>query len=105
MNPFWIKELIFETLVKQLWTGLKYLGESGKQNRLIWKLKDLKQHTKHWLKDRKIRTKAHFKNLEEEITECLHNNTSRTSRFAQESLVKELETTRNKILKEKEEYL
>ena len=68
MNPFWIKELIFETLVKQLWTGLKYLGESGKQNRIIWKLKDLKKHTKHWLKDQKIRTKAHLKNLEEEIT-------------------------------------
>jgi len=104
MNPFWIQEKSFETLVNQLWTDPKYLGERGKQNRLVWKLKDLKQCTKLWLKERKKKTKAHIKNLEEEIVELLHNNSNRTSLIAQDSLVKELETARNKILKEKEEH-
>jgi hypothetical protein len=104
MNPFWIQDLSFENLVKQLWSDPKYLGEIGKQHRLIWKLKDLKLQTKIWLKERKLRTKAHIKNLEEEITECIHNNSIGNNWMAKESLVKELEAVRNKILMEKEEY-
>ena len=42
MNPFWIQDLSFEILVKQVWNDPKYLGETGKQHRLIWNLKDLK---------------------------------------------------------------
>jgi hypothetical protein len=63
MNPFWTHDLSFENLVKQIWNDPKYLGESGKQNRLILKLKDLKIQTNIWLKERKLRTKAHLKNL------------------------------------------
>ena len=80
------------------------MGEIGKQHKLIWKLKDLKIQTQVWLKERKLRTKAHIKNLEEEITECIHKNSTRKNWMAQESLVKELESVRNKILLEKEEY-
>jgi hypothetical protein len=63
MNPFGNHNLSFENLVKQIWNDPKYLGESGKQNRIILKLKKLKIQTNIWLKERKLRREAHLKNL------------------------------------------
>jgi hypothetical protein len=33
-------------MVQELWNNPKYLEEDGKLERLIWKLKDLKDNTK-----------------------------------------------------------
>jgi hypothetical protein len=50
-NPHWISEAGFVELVIKVWNDPRFLTESGKQRRLIWKLKELKQKTKVWLKD------------------------------------------------------
>jgi hypothetical protein len=51
-NPMWTKENDFIMMVKKMWNEPKYLKETGKQKRLVWKLKDLKFITKSWQKDR-----------------------------------------------------
>ena len=53
-NPLWIKEQGFILMVQNLCNDPNYLNETGKQKRLVWKLKYLKAITKIWQKDRKI---------------------------------------------------
>jgi hypothetical protein len=48
LNPQWHMEHEFVLMVKALWNDSKYLEEEGKNKRLIWKLKDLKDNTKQW---------------------------------------------------------
>ena len=47
-NPVWQNDKEFYTLVHNLWNDPLYLRETGKHNRLVWKLKDLKKSTKIW---------------------------------------------------------
>jgi hypothetical protein len=49
-NSNWLMEQDFEDLVLALWNDQKFLTESNKQNRLVWKLKELKEATKKWKK-------------------------------------------------------
>jgi hypothetical protein len=81
----------------------KYLGEWGKQNRLVWKLKDLKKSMKQWHKECKQKIVSHIRYLEDEINSRLQNCLEGSCIQLQDPLLKELEQERNKILKETEE--
>jgi hypothetical protein len=52
-NPLWSLEIGFTSIVQKLWTDPIYLRETGKQKRLVWKLKDLKVLTKVWQKEQR----------------------------------------------------
>jgi hypothetical protein len=51
----------------------KYLKETGKQKRMVWKLKDLKVITKCWQKDRKKNKTTRLCSLEHEISYEIQN--------------------------------
>jgi hypothetical protein len=103
LNPHWILDQSFSELVHKLWIDLKYLGEWGKQKRLVWKLKDLKVSTKQWQKDCKQKANSHLRFLENEINTRLQNRLDGSCIPVEESLLKELEQERNKLLNESEE--
>jgi hypothetical protein len=52
-NPLWIKDQDFIKMVQKLWSDPLYLQETGKQRRLVWKLKDLKAFYKKMAKGTK----------------------------------------------------
>lgn len=60
-------------MVQELWNNPKYLEEDGKQKRLIWKLKDLKDNTKQWQKQCYQDANAHLRGLENDINSLLQN--------------------------------
>jgi hypothetical protein len=93
----------FNSLVFKVWNDHKYLSEGGRQHRLIWKLKDLKTHTKFWVKDIKCRDLKHLEELEEKIKETLQMMSGGTMLPKVESSLINLELERNKYLKAKEE--
>ena len=49
-NSQWLVDQDFTGLVHNLWKEPKFLIESGKQKRMVWKLKELKFKTKQWAK-------------------------------------------------------
>jgi hypothetical protein len=72
-NPMWSQETDFSLLLQKVWRDPKYLTEEGKQNRLVWKLKDLKIVTKRWQKIIQKSKSARLTNLEQEITYRIEN--------------------------------
>lgn len=63
----------FVVMVQELWNNPKYLEEDGKLERLIWKLKDLKDNTKQWQKQCYQDANAHLRGLENDINSLLQN--------------------------------
>jgi hypothetical protein len=92
----------FLQLGQNLWIDPKYLGEVGKQKRLVWKLKDLKASTKLWQKDCKLKANSHLRFLENEITSRLQNFLDGTCLSVEDSLLKDLELEINKLFNESE---
>jgi hypothetical protein len=102
-NPQWNKDQGFLMLVQNLWNDPKYLGEVGKQKRLVWKLNDLKASSKLWQKDRKLKSNSHLRCLENEISLRLQNFPDGTRNSMVDSSLKDLEHERNSLLNEIEE--
>jgi hypothetical protein len=104
LNPQWLLDQEFELMVQALWNEPKYLGEEGKQKMLlIWKLKDLKDKTKHWQKLRYQQASAHLKGLEKDISSLLQDTLVGDITLENESLLKSLEQERNRLINENEE--
>jgi hypothetical protein len=91
LNPQWILEQDFVVMVQELWNDPKYLEEDGKQKRLIWKLKDLKDNTKQWQKLRYQEANAHLRGLENDINSLLQNTLDGVITQEEETLLKTLE--------------
>jgi hypothetical protein len=72
----------------ELWNDPKYLEEEGKQKRLIWKLKDLKDNTKQWQKLRYQQANAHLRGLEKDINSLLQNTLEGDITLEDETLIK-----------------
>jgi hypothetical protein len=102
-NSQWLVDQNFTVLVHNLWTDPKFLGESGKQKRMVWKLKDLKSKTKQWAKLRTIKENSHLLKLEKDITNLLQHSLGGLRTLQEDLILKNLEQSRNKYLKEKEE--
>jgi hypothetical protein len=94
----------FNVLVKNSWTDQKYNQESYCQRRFIWKLKDLKLSNKRWAKEKKATDSASLKSLEGSINLILQRTEGdRLSQAAETNFIY-LESERNKLLKEQEEW-
>jgi hypothetical protein len=103
LNPQWILEQGFIVMVQNLWNDPKYLGEDGKQKILVWKLKDLKACTKQWQKICNLKANSHLRNLENDIKSLIQNSLDGSSSPEEESLLKNLEQERNRLINESEE--
>jgi hypothetical protein len=102
-NSQWLLDQNFSDLVHKLWTDPKFIGESGKQKRIVWKLKELKSKTKQWAKLRTIKRK--LISIEARRRYNKHSPTlfGRFKILTEDLFLKNLEQSRNKYLKEKEE--
>jgi hypothetical protein len=96
LNPQWILDQGFIVMVQNLWIDPKYLGQDGKI--LVCKIKDLKASLKQWQKERKFKANSHIRNMENEINSLLQNYLYGTCLPEEESLLKNLEQERNKLL-------
>jgi hypothetical protein len=54
LNPTWLREDTFSTLVQEVWNDHQFLQEEGAQRRLVGKLKQLKMRVKSWSKEKRI---------------------------------------------------
>jgi hypothetical protein len=70
-NPLWLMDVEFSSLVNKVWKDEKYLFGRGHQRRLVWKLKDLKKHTKIWARKKEKLLTKRLDTLEAQIKEHL----------------------------------
>jgi hypothetical protein len=103
LNPQWLLDSEFDLMVQALWNEPKYLGEESKQKRLMWKLKDLKDKTKHWQKLCYQQASAHLKGMEMDISALLQESLEGVITTEKELLLKAMEQEQNRLLYENEE--
>jgi hypothetical protein len=63
LNAQWMEDPTFVDLVHTVWKDPIFLSESGKQQRLVWKLKVLKSRTKSWYKAKLNRNSENTLNI------------------------------------------
>jgi hypothetical protein len=90
-------------MVHKLWTDPKFIGEHGKQRRIVWKLKELKSKTQLREKLCTIRENTFLAKLEEDIKNTLQHSLGGSRNIEEDLYLKNIEQSRNKYLKEKEE--
>jgi hypothetical protein len=103
LNSQWLLEKDYNDLVHKVWKDPKILFEEGRQRRIVWKLKDLKTHTKIWVKERIGRNLLHLEMLETEIKDIILNMVGGASLPEAERHLCNMEQERNKLLKVNEE--
>jgi len=102
-NSQWLVDQDFTGLVHNLWKEPKFLIESGKQKRMVWKLKELKFKTKQWAKSRTIKENSHLVQIELDIKNLLQPSSGGLRTIQEDLILKNLKHITNKYLKEKEE--
>jgi len=70
LNAQWMEDPTFVELVHVVWKDLTFLSESGRQQRLLWKLKVLKSRTKSWYKVKLNKNSGLLSTLEMDIKEA-----------------------------------
>jgi len=70
-NSLWLKEVEFAQIVHDVWLDQNFLQEAGVQRRLVWRLISLKNQTKHWAKQQRLRKLSKLEKLEEDIEAAL----------------------------------
>jgi hypothetical protein len=103
LNLIWLMESDYKTLVYKVWKDPKYFSETGYQRRLVWKLKDIKQQTKLWSKEREYILVKRLTHLELQIKETFLTFMEDNTQVENELLFGNLERERNKILSYNEE--
>jgi len=90
-------------LVHKILKDPTLLSEGGRQNKLVWKLKVLKTHTKLWYKESIARNKEKLRSLESGIKDLIMRLVDDSSNLEEEKLLRHLELERNNILRGLEE--
>jgi hypothetical protein len=67
LNPAWLLEDTFSTLVQEVWNDHQFQLEEGAQRRLVGKLKQLKIQVKSLSKEKRIHEQLALEKLEEEL--------------------------------------
>jgi hypothetical protein len=67
LNPTWMREDSFSTLVQEVWNDYEFQQEDGAQRRLVGKLKQLKKRVKSWSKEKCLQGHLALDKLEEEL--------------------------------------
>jgi hypothetical protein len=104
LNPSWMAEEEFSTIVKEVWKDTGFLVESDIQHRFVWKLKVLKARIKSWARHRRREKLLKLETLEEELR-VGYSGLSRDGMDTTTTChLKSLEAERNKILLLEEDY-
>jgi hypothetical protein len=98
-----MKDVSFGLFVLEVWNNNELSVLEGAQNRLIMKLKTLKNHVKEWIKKRKFDEQRALLSIEEEIVELSILSSDHDNTFDLDSRIKVLELERNKLLLADEE--
>jgi hypothetical protein len=104
LNPYWMTEVDFTSIVKELWWDTSFLLLSNVQHRLVWKLKVLKDQIKSWARLRRCAKLKRLESLEEEIRMALLDLPRSGMNPNKECRLKYLETEHNQILLLEEEH-
>jgi hypothetical protein len=70
-NAQWLNDKDFVDLVFKVWKDPIFLFEGGKQKQIVWKLKEMKKHTKRWYKEKVTRNKSKMNVLEADIKDLI----------------------------------
>jgi hypothetical protein len=73
LNPLWLAEVDFATIVSEVWQDPGFLEESDIQIRFVGKLRSLKVRIKSWAWIRQIEQQKKLSSLEEDIMATLSN--------------------------------
>jgi hypothetical protein len=101
-NHHWLEDSDFNCLVHSVWKNPLFLQEINPQQRMVWKLKVLKIHTKAWLKEKKEKDHHNLIELESAISKLIMKSSRGALPLEDSELLKDLELTRNSILCEEE---
>jgi hypothetical protein len=91
-------ETEFSSIVKEVWKDPIFMNELGVQQRIVWKLKTLKQRIKFWAKNLRKQKLQRLEELEEELQVNLQEDTQEGGLRGRDNTLKLLETERNQIL-------
>ena len=103
LNSQWFLKRDYNDLVHKVWKDPKNLFEEGRHHRIVWKIKNLKTHTKIWVKERIGRNLLHLEMLETEIKYTILNMVGGASLPEVERHLCNMEQEINKLLKVNEE--
>jgi hypothetical protein len=92
----------FSLLAHNVWKNPCFLQEANPQQRLVWKLKVIKAHTKAWYKTKKEKDNRNLNNLEIEITELIKKSIRGALSAEDSEHLTALEFSRNSLLREEE---
>lgn len=67
LNSMWLREDSFSQIVHSVWKDPMFLEEPRIQQRLVWKLKCLKNHIKSWASQCRSQSARRLEKLEEEL--------------------------------------
>jgi hypothetical protein len=102
-NAQWLNDKEFVDIVIKVWNDPVFLTEGGKQNRIIWKLQELKKQTKIWHKENLIINKEKLLLLESDIKDTIKILGGDPSDHTTALSLQHLEMERNGILRGEEE--
>jgi hypothetical protein len=71
-NPSWLTSADYIELVHSIWSDPIFSSEDNPQNRLVWKLKVLKEKTKSWFHRKQFEDQALLLSLEADISNLTH---------------------------------
>jgi hypothetical protein len=101
-NHHWLADPDFSLIAHNVWKNPCFLQEVNPQQRMVWKLKVIKAHTKAWYKAKKEKENHNLIKLEFEISQLIKKS-SRGALSAEDSEhLTALEFSRNIILREEE---
>jgi hypothetical protein len=102
-NALWVQESEFKNLVHTIWSDPRFLLEGNCQQRLVWRLKELKLQTKIWSKEVSLKKKESMENWELEIEQLLYKLVEGSLSLEDDGKLQVLESNRNNLLREEEE--
>jgi exonuclease III len=102
-NSLWLQEADFVNLVQNLWSDPRFLSEENSQQRMVWKLKELKFHTKKWQSELSLLKSKSVEGWESEISRLLMKSADGALSLEDEGYLRVLEYNRNNHLRGEEE--
>jgi hypothetical protein len=102
-NDQWLNEKKFVDIVTKIRLNPVYLSERGKQKRIVWKLQDLKNLAKRWIKEKMTKSIDKLKMIEADIKDIIKYLSGDPANEGPVDTLRQLEFERNEVLRKDEE--
>jgi hypothetical protein len=103
LNPAWLREEYFDTLVRDVWSDLHMQQAIKAQRRLVERLSCLKSQVKFWSMEKCFQDQLEMDKIEEGLNDLYHQKTQGLQNADIEQQLMKLEEDRKKLLLEEEE--